>query len=621
MNSTFSPYCHSLTTYKRLQTREVYIGSLPMGGDHPIRIQSMTNTPTHDTHQTVQQIKRIADKGADLVRMTTRTVQEAENLQHIKASLQAEGYTLPLVADVHFNPKIAETAARHVEKVRINPGNYSMKKSSSHTLNEAELNFQKLIDICKKNQTAIRIGVNHGSLSQRIMDKYGDTPRGMAESAMEFIRLCQKNQFHLVVVSMKSSNTRVMVQANRLLVNQMLKEDSLYPLHLGVTEAGEGEDGRIKSAVGIGTLLSDGIGDTIRVSLTEAPEMEIPVAKMLTEHIQSRKEHAPIPGIEDIPLNPFEYHKRKTLPADKIGGAQVPVVITDISSRSKTSEKDPLYDWEQYLPDFFFSASVPEATNSSVQPLILPYREWIEVSDTTHFFPLFHSFEAYKKAKGSSDTLNFIRINTKDVDLLDQFKSLTKTVFILETGNKNKVADLRRFLFEMMRKNIQIPVVIRMQYRENDLSSFQIKASEDFGTIFVDGLAEGIWIQNEGTLHEKEITKTGLGILQASRIRIFQTEFISCPGCGRTQFNLEDAVKKVRSELGHLTGLKIAVMGCIVNGPGEMADADYGYVGAGPGKISLYKNKEVIKQNVPEEKAVDELIKIIRDHDDWREES
>ena len=621
MNSTFSPYCHSLTTYKRLQTREVYIGSLPMGGDHPIRIQSMTNTPTHDTHQTVQQIKRIADKGADLVRMTTRTVQEAENLQHIKASLQAEGYTLPLVADVHFNPKIAETAARHVEKVRINPGNYSMKKSSSHTLNEAELNFQKLIDICKKNQTAIRIGVNHGSLSQRIMDKYGDTPRGMAESAMEFIRLCQKNQFHLVVVSMKSSNTRVMVQANRLLVNQMLKEDSLYPLHLGVTEAGEGEDGRIKSAVGIGTLLSDGIGDTIRVSLTEAPEMEIPVAKMLTEHIQSRKEHAPIPGIEDIPLNPFEYHKRKTLPADKIGGAQVPVVITDISSRSKTSEKDPLYDWEQYLPDFFFSASVPEATNSSVQPLILPYREWIEVSDTTHFFPLFHSFEAYKKAKGSSDTLNFIRINTKDVDLLDQFKSLTKTVFILETGNKNKVADLRRFLFEMMRKNIQIPVVIRMQYRENDLSSFQIKASEDFGTIFVDGLAEGIWIQNEGTLHEKEITKTGLGILQASRIRIFQTEFISCPGCGRTQFNLEDAVKKVRSELGHLTGLKIAVMGCIVNGPGEMADADYGYVGAGPGKISLYKNKEVIKQNVPEEKAVVELIKIIRDHDDWREES
>ncbi len=618
MTDTAYRYCEDITHYKRLSTRTVYVGNVPMGSEHPVRIQSMTNTNTADAYATVKQIKQIADQGTDLVRMTTRSIKEAENLQSIKTQLLKEDYRLPLVADVHFNPRIAEAAAKIVEKVRINPGNYSLKHSHKGEFAEIEKNFTRLIELCKNNQTAIRIGVNHGSLSQRIMDEYGDTPKGMVESAMEFLRTCNKNDFHQVVISLKSSNTRVMVQANRLMANTMLKEGMVYPLHLGVTEAGEGEDGRIKSAVGIGSLLTDGIGDTIRVSLTEAPEKEIPVAKTLVNHFTSLKKHSSIPTIKEIPVNPFEYSKRETIPTKSIGGFNDPVVITDVSNYTESNSSPTQIKWKGKEPDFIFLENTPKKTHNSNIPLILPYENWLKAEHLTISYPLFSSVENFIKAKSKSEELNFIKIQADKLEFIEQLSNLDNVVLILSTTNKNFVASQRRFLFELINNQVKTPVILNQSYHEDNIEKLQIKSSADFGPVFVDGLAEGMFIQNSGLIKEPDLTNLALGILQASRIRIFKTEIISCPGCGRTQFNLQEAVKNVRERLGHLKGLKIAVMGCVVNGPGEMADADYGYVGAGKGKVFLYKNKQLVKKNIPEEQAIDELIKLIKVHGEWK---
>jgi (E)-4-hydroxy-3-methylbut-2-enyl-diphosphate synthase len=619
MTDTAYRYCEDITRYKRLSTRTVYVGDIPMGSGHPVRIQSMTNTNTADADATVKQIKTITDEGADFVRMTTRTIKEAENLQAIKTQLLNEGYRIPLVADVHFNPRIAETAAKLVEKVRINPGNYSLKHSQKEAFKEIEENFTRLIEICKNNQTAIRIGVNHGSLSQRIMDQFGDTPKGMVESAMEFLRICNKHDFHQVVISLKSSNTRVMVQANRLMVHNMLREGMVYPLHLGVTEAGEGEDGRIKSAVGIGSLLADGIGDTVRVSLTEAPEKEIPVATTLVNQFTRLKNHGPIPKIQQIPVNPFEYSKRETKPVKNIGGTNAPVIIADINEYTHGSSSPDQINWQGKAPDFILSEDVPGPSFNSRIPFILPYDKWLEANLSSVSYPVFSSVKNFLEAQNNSDTLNFIKIHSEDLEFIDKLTNIDNVVLILSTTNGNFVASQRRFLLELINNQVKIPVILHRYYCEDNLENLQVKTSADLGPIFVDGLGEGLFIQNSGIIKEPDLTNLALGILQASRIRIFKTEFISCPGCGRTQFNLEKAVKKVRERLGHLKGLKIAVMGCVVNGPGEMADADYGYVGAGKGKVFLYKNKQLVKKNVPEEQAIDELIGLIKANDDWKE--
>ena len=597
-------YCESLSQYKRLRTGEVQVGHISMGGKHPIRLQSMTNTDTSDTDATVEQIKRMADAGAEYARMTTRSLKEAENLKKIKAQLLKQGYKIPLVADVHFHAGIAEKAAELVEKVRINPGNYALKYSKKGELKEIRKHFIRLIEICKTNGTAMRIGVNHGSLSQGIMDLYGDTPRGMVESAMEFLQICGEQDFHDVVVSLKSSNTRVMVQANRLMVHEMMKRSRVYPLHLGVTEAGEGEDGRIKSAVGIGALLADGIGDTIRVSLTEAPEKEIPVAKTLAEHIRNKPVHSDLPEINQLPLDPFDYAKRKTSETAIIGGDQPPVVI------GGRETPGPL------KPDLILPRTKKESAGSNI-PRIRLYDSSINIRQNENEYPLFESINHFLENKDKIDTPVFIKTSINEFNQVDKLRNESNLVLILRVYTGNPTFEQRRFIFELMNKDIDLPVIVNRKYNENNMQALRLKAAADLGLLFLDGLADGLFLENEKEFPEEELLKISFGILQASRSRIYKTEFISCPGCGRTQFNLENTAEKIRQRMGHLKGLKIAIMGCIVNGPGEMADADYGYVGSGPGKITLYRNKEVVKRNVPEDKAVEELEKLIQEYGDW----
>jgi (E)-4-hydroxy-3-methylbut-2-enyl-diphosphate synthase len=399
----------------------------------------------------------------------------------------------------------------------------------------------------------------------------------------------------------------------------MLHEGMVYPLHLGVTEAGEGEDGRIKSAVGIGSLLADGIGDTVRVSLTEAPEKEIPVATTLVNHFTRLKNHGPIPKIQQIPVNPFEYSKRETKPVKNIGGSNAPVVIAGANDCIQGSTSPDQINWQGKAPDFLFSEDAPRPSLNSRIPYILPYDKWLVANHSSVSYPVFSSVKNFLEAQNKSDTLNFIKIHSEDLEFIDKLTNIDNAILILSTTNENFVASQRRFLLELINNQVKIPVILQQSYLEDNLENLQVKTSADLGPIFVDGLGEGLFIQNSGTIKEPDLTNLALGILQASRIRIFKTEFISCPGCGRTQFNLEKAVKKVRERLGHLKGLKIAVMGCVVNGPGEMADADYGYVGAGKGKVFLYKNKQLVKKNVPEEQAIDELIGLIKANDDWKE--
>lgn len=610
----------NLFQYNRFKTQEVVIGELKMGGDNPIRVQSMTSTNTIETKETIEQSLRIIRKGGELVRITAQGITEAENLKNIKQGIRDAGFSTPVAADIHFNPKAAFVAAENVEKVRINPGNFVDKRADFSKLEFTEeeyiLELKKieeklipLLDICKEKSTALRIGVNHGSLSDRIMSRYGDTPAGMVESAMEFLRICVQEKFTNIVLSLKSSNTRVMVQANRLMLSKMVEENMNFPLHLGVTEAGEGEDGRIKSAVGIGALLADGIGDTIRVSLTEAPEKEIPVAKKLVEYFSERMHHKEISKLDDININFHEYNKRQSKEILNVGGECVPVVI---SNGENSGDLKPDFI---YLSDRLFYGNFDKSYK-----YIVNEETWEQQGfDMSYVFPIFSSVNSYYFADKKSDQLNFISINNNDlsVDDIQKIQSLENIVLVLETSNKNTYADQRAAFLKLMSQNCDVPVILKPKYKEENLEDLQLKSACDLGGLFLDGLGDGIWIDSKETIKDQDVINTSFGVLQASRVRISKTEYISCPGCGRTLFDLQKTTQIIREKTSHLKNLKIGIMGCIVNGPGEMADADYGYVGAGPGKITLYKNKEVVKKNIPEENAVEELINLIKENGDW----
>jgi (E)-4-hydroxy-3-methylbut-2-enyl-diphosphate synthase len=619
----------NLFKYSRLKTRAVEVGTKKIGGNNPVLVQSMTSTNTLKTDDTISQSLRIIGAGGELIRLTTQGTSEAENLKMIREGIHNAGFDIPMAADVHFNPKVALIAAGLVEKVRINPGNFVDKRADFSNVDFTDEEYQielrkieekliSLIDICKDNKTALRIGVNHGSLSDRIMSRFGDTPLGMVESALEFLRICISHDFLNVIVSLKSSNTRVMVQSNRLMLVKMIEEEMDFPLHLGVTEAGEGEDGRIKSAVGIGTLLADGIGDTIRVSLTEPPENEIPVAKKLLEYVSERKDHIEIKETEFIPIDFFDYCKRKTKKVAIIGGENLPAVRQGIpvviSNKEVNGELSPEFI---YLGDKFIIESRNENT-----VFIVDEEAWDQqMFDNENIVPLFKSINNYYLSDKKSERINFLRISSEEINNEDLLKIKNKEnlVLILETNNTNGFADQRAAFIRLMNAECDLPVIIKRSYKENNLEDLQLKSAGDIGGLFLDGLGDGIWIENSGYIEEQDIINTSFGILQAARVRTSKTEYISCPGCGRTLFDLQNVTQEIRQRTSHLKNLKIGIMGCIVNGPGEMADADYGYVGAGVGKITLYKNKEVIKKNIPAQKAVDELIQLIKDNGDWEE--
>jgi len=607
-------YINDLCRFERLKTREVQVGSIPIGGGNPIRIQSMTDTDTRDTEATVSQIIRIIKAGADYVRVTVKGLRDAENLKDIKKELDDLGFNTPLIADIHFNPKLAEIAARHISKIRINPGNFYDKRAQfehhiytdeqyREELQKIEELFIPFLELLRKRNTALRIGANHGSLSDRIMSRYGDTSTGIVESVMEFLRICKKADFHDVVISIKSSNTRMMVYTVRLLCFKMRLEEMDYPLHLGVTEAGEGEEGRIRSAVGIGALLADGIGDTIRVSLTESPEMEIPVARKLIDHFKSYQDHSKITAPLHAQTNPFEYERRSTRPVMNMGGRFLPVVIADLGERS-LQEVLPIRG--KLIPDYFLSGNKVIDIQGNANPVI--------------------SLEEYLFESTRWGRMKFIRTNKMEFDkfmdhhpeIITKLKQTRKTVLILESFNKNPFAELRAF-FMMLETHIwKVPVIIFRSYSERKLEDLQIKASADLGGLLIDGYGDGICISND---HENitftELKDLSFGILQSSRMRVSRTEFISCPGCGRTQFDLHETTRRVKEHFGHLNHLKIGIMGCIVNGPGEMGDVDYGFVGSGNGKVSLYKGLQVVKRSIPFENAVEELEQMIRENGDW----
>jgi (E)-4-hydroxy-3-methylbut-2-enyl-diphosphate synthase len=606
-----------------------------------------------DTMGSVAQIKRMVDAGCEYVRITAPSVKEAENLGEIKKVLRAEGYTVPLIADIHFTPNAAELAARLVEKVRINPGNYADKKKFetieyTDTSYQAELDrirekFVPLVSICKEYGTAMRIGTNHGSLSDRILSRYGDTPLGMVESALEFLRICEDLKYYNIVLSMKASNTRVMVQAYRLLV-QKLQEEGLqpYPLHLGVTEAGEAEDGRIKSAVGIGTLLEDGLGDTVRVSLTEAPEFEVPVAKKLIDRYTTRKAKPPIPSFDTQFLHPFEYHKRESIEVGTIGGSQVPRVLADFSSMGEINMSDLKSIGHFYLPeldkwsmndigaDYIYSGKqkinfmLPNGLKEIVDADL-----WKTIPDITHVFPMFLA-RWYKTDIVKHPKLNFIQAYTEDIDadLVRVLQQDSTAVLVLETVNEHALADVRSASVRLTAAGCTTPIIIKRSYSHLDDETLVLYASTDIGGLLVDGIGDGVLLSmdkyvpnetKERLTYSKVLNGLGFGILQAARTRMTKTEYISCPSCGRTLFDLQETTAMIRSRTDHLKGVKIGIMGCIVNGPGEMADADYGYVGVGKDKIALYRGQEVVKKAVPSDKAVDELIELIREDGKWLE--
>ena len=644
-------YCNSLTQYSRFLTREVRIGDIALGGDNPIRIQSMTTTDTMDTLGTVEQTIRMVESGCEYVRITAPSIKEAENLANIKKELRLRGYHVPLIADIHFTPNAAEMAARIVEKVRVNPGNYADKKKfenleytqDAYTAELERINkkFIPLIKICKEYGTAMRIGTNHGSLSDRIMSHYGDTPRGMVESAMEFIRMCEAEHYYNLVISMKASNTQVMVQAYRLLVETMVKEGMNYPLHLGVTEAGDGEDGRIKSAVGIGTLLEDGLGDTIRVSLTEDPEFEAPVAKALADRYALRGQRTEVgsqkvggaatPRTPDFGLqtySPYSYSRRITQSVQHIGDHHHPVVMIDVS---KENLKDPYflnavgYNYSAGLDKYnladqacdlvFLGDNLPSFSFPGNLRQVYNHQTWLKLRDKNNCHPLF-TLEGFAKAETKDGFLNFIEVDANQADV-EAIQQLDKTVvLILNTSANHGMAGQRAFFVALQQRDIQIPVIVKRTYQNLDADTLMLYAATDLGALFTDGFGDGIWIDAQGQ-NLALINATSFGILQATRTRISKTEYISCPSCGRTLFDLQETTQLIRSRTDHLKGLKIGIMGCIVNGPGEMADADYGYVGTGPDKITLYRGQEVVKKNVTTAFALDELIDIIKNDGNW----
>jgi (E)-4-hydroxy-3-methylbut-2-enyl-diphosphate synthase len=656
-------YAESLVSYKRLQTLEVKIGDLLLGNGHPIRVQTMTTTDTMDTIGTVEQSIRCIEAGAELVRITAPSKKEAENLQVIKDELRRRGYRTPLVADIHFTPNAAEIAARIVEKVRVNPGNYVDKKkfefieyTDADYLEEIDRireRFTPLVKICKEYGTAMRIGTNHGSLSDRIMSRYGDTPMGMVESAMEFLRIARDEQYHNIVLSMKSSNPQVMVQAYRLLVKTMRDEfNACYPLHLGVTEAGDGEDGRIKSAIGIGTLLEDGIGDTIRVSLTEDPEFEIPVCKDIVARYNRRDASSLIPAIERMPYDPYQYKRRETRPISNIGEGHVPVVVADMKDKQAISPADLAsigyrYDaatdkWNiaDAAADYVYTGSrVLDFALPGTLKVIVDHEAWISAPDKDKYHPVF-PFPAYYNSTGPrSAQMNFVLM---DVSVTEAWTAMIELMLkdrtvipCLESTQVPSLMFLRRFMMEMMNQGVKLPVILCVETDKGTVDQQLIHFSAEAGALLLDGMGDGVWLWNNAVemenikvsgrtyLEVKDnsqfLNNTAFSILQATRTRISKTEYISCPSCGRTLFDLQETTAKIRSYTHHLKGVKIAIMGCIVNGPGEMADADFGYVGSGPGKITLYKGKEVVKRNVDSEVAVQELIQLLKENDVWIE--
>ncbi|HMT72615.1 MAG TPA: (E)-4-hydroxy-3-methylbut-2-enyl-diphosphate synthase [Chitinophagaceae bacterium] len=662
-------YCESLTAYKRLKTKEVNIGGLLLGNNHPVRIQTMTTTDTMNTIATVEQSIRCIEAGAEMVRITAPSKLEAENLLNIKNELRKRGYNTPLIADIHFTPNAAEIAARIIEKVRVNPGNYvDKKKFEQIEYTDAEYaeeierirdRFTPLVKICKEHGTAMRIGTNHGSLSDRIMSRYGDTPIGMVESAMEFLRIARAEAFHNIVLSMKSSNPQVMVQAYRLLVKTMFDEfGEIYPLHLGVTEAGDGEDGRIKSAIGIGTLLEDGIGDTIRVSLTEDPEFEIPVCKDLVKRYQAASQKSEAGSWDSeisLPYSPFEYRRRETFSVANIGGGQVPVVIGDLSKIEKITPQHLQSAGYAYnavtdkwaigdaAADYIFTGhqlldfSLPGTLKVIVYPAA-----WAEAKDKSTYYPIF-SDKGYAETEAKSNILNFVMIDcysdeasVSDYEYLDELKSDPSVVLCLSSARVNAVQSVRRMFIELMNRGVRNPIVLITDSGWQTPDEHLIHFAAETGALLLDGMGDGICLGYGSNAKMDNIRMTGrtyldvkdihqftnntaFSILQATRTRISKTEYISCPSCGRTLFDLQETTARIRSVTNHLKGVKIAIMGCIVNGPGEMADADFGYVGSGPGKITLYKSKEIMKRNIDSEVAVEELINLLKEHGAWVE--
>ena len=678
-------YCESLTEYNRLKTREVRIGDLLLGNYHPIRVQTMTTTDTMDTIATVEQSVRCIEAGAELVRITAPSKTEAENLLQIKNELRKRGYHTPLVADIHFTPNAAEIAARIVEKVRVNPGNYVDKKKFeiieysdadyAEEIDRIRERFTPLIKICREYGTAMRIGTNHGSLSDRIMSRYGDTPMGMVESAMEFLRVARDESYHNIVLSMKSSNPQVMVQAYRLLVKTMFDEfGECYPLHLGVTEAGDGEDGRIKSAVGIGTLLEDGLGDTIRVSLTEDPELEIPVCKDLVKRYEVKSQKPIAMGSETLlpsrllsetdnrlPYDPFAYQRRETFEVGNIGAKHVPVVIADLSKIEKITHQHlenigytydrPTDKWNisDAAADYIFTGNqlIDFALPGTLKVIVYP-ETWTRAGDKTKYFPIYQD-SGFVETEIKSDLLNFVMIDcfndgAESFNYLDQLANVPNVVICLSSTNKNALQSVRRMYMELISRHIKNPVINITDSNWQTIDEHLIHYATETGGLLLDGFGDGICLgmtsasykaqetinKEQGTsvsgrnytsnlTIEQFINNTSFGILQATRTRISKTEYISCPSCGRTLFDLQETTAKIRARTNHLKGVKIAIMGCIVNGPGEMADADFGYVGSGPGKITLYKGKEIVKRNVNSEVAVDELINLLKDNEAWVE--
>ena len=610
-----------LFNYRRRSSSPVQVGDLQIGGDAPIRIQSMTTTNTNDTEACVEQAEKIIKAGGELVRLTTQGRREAENLKNINAQLRADGFNTPLVADVHFNANVADVAALYAEKVRVNPGNYvdpaRVFKKIEYTdaeyadeLKKLEDRFVPFLNICKEHHTAVRIGVNHGSLSDRIMSRYGDTPEGIVESCMEFLRICKKEQFDNVVISIKASNTVIMVRTVRLLVDEMDRNDMHYPLHLGVTEAGEGEDGRIKSAVGIGALLADGIGDTVRVSLSEEPEAEIPVARHLVDYITKHEGHLMVPATASPDFNWLRPERRKTRAAGGIGGSNVPVVIASLPNGQTPTAVEFGADT---TPDYIYCGSSLPANRKEGQKYIVDFNAYTGAKDTYPIFP-YNATPFISSVKADVKFL-VLQLGAPSEEYLACLKAHPEVVVIAVSNQQNKLGEQRALTHELWNNGLFNPVVFAQMYRHSALekADFQLEAAADMGALMIDGLCDGIWLMNDGDINVRDIADTSFAILQAARLRTSKTEYISCPGCGRTLYDLRSTIAKIKAATAHMKGLKIGIMGCIVNGPGEMADADYGYVGAGPGKISLYKQKMCVEKAIPESEAVEHLLRFIEE--------
>lgn len=619
-----------LFNYKRRAATVAHVGRLNIGGDNPVRVQSMTTTSTLDTEGSVAQCKRIIDAGGELVRLTTQGRREAENLANISRQLHAEGYTQPLCADIHFNANVADVAACHTEKVRINPGNYVdpartfkhleyTDEQYAQELEKIEERLTTFIDLCKKHHTAVRIGVNHGSLSDRIMSRYGDTPEGIVESCMEFLRIFRKHNFDDVVISIKASNTVVMVRSVRLLVAEMDREDMHYPLHLGVTEAGEGEDGRIKSAVGIGALLADGIGDTIRVSLSEEPEAEIPVAKHLVRYIRRKQGHLLVPGVQAKNFDYLRPERRKTQAVGPIGGTQPPVVIV---SEVQGAKEGVTQGQEALRPDYIYVGQQMPDQPVEGQRYIVDFNAFgrelqkhMDVAD--YMFPIF-PYNAMPYISAVPDTAPIFLVLPYG-SCAEEYKACLKAnpnvVVVVPSQHQNRLGEQRALVHELMAEDIENPVVFAQAYKhsQQEKEDLQLEAAADMGALMMDGLTDGLWLMNDGDIAMQDLTDTAYAILQAGRLRMVKTEYISCPGCGRTLYDLRTTIARVKEATKSMKGLKIGIMGCIVNGPGEMADADYGYVGAGVGRIALYRGKVCVERGIPEAEAVEHLLQLIKE--------